>query len=69
MAGHCSKVREDIIQIDPKRDIQQFHITNMGKLIELNEADIRSDIHGLYINKSKQIIDTGRLKAEYQSDK
>ena len=37
----------------------------MGKLIELNEHDIRSDIHGLYINKSKQIIDTGRLKAEY----
>ena len=34
MGGHINKVKEDTIQIDPKIDIEQFHIRNIGKLIE-----------------------------------
>lgn len=50
-------------------DIQQFHIRNIGKLIEMNEGDIRSEMHGIYINKTKQIINTGRLRDEYMTAK
>ena len=43
----------------------------MGKLIETNEADIRSDMSMIYVNKTKQIINTGRLTHQYMgpSDK
>jgi len=53
VAGHVSKLKEDIVTIDPKMDIQQFHIRNIGKLIESAESEIRSDMHGITINKAK----------------
>ena len=64
MAGHVDKVREELIPIgkDDQKNIQQFHLRNIGKMIEANEADVRSEMTGIYINKNKQIIDTGRLK-------
>jgi len=52
-AGHVTKIKEVQENIDPKMDIQQFHIRNMGKLIEANEGDIRSDLNSIYINKTK----------------
>jgi hypothetical protein len=45
----------------------EFHIGNIGKLIEALETDIRSEMDGIYINKTKQIINTGRLKEEYMT--
>jgi len=36
-------------------------------MIELNENDIRQEMNGININKTRQIINTGRLKAEYMS--
>lgn len=44
-----------------------FHIANIGRLIELNETDIRMEMDSIYINKTKQIINTGRLKEEYMT--
>ena len=44
-----------------------FHIANIGKLIEANEGEIRSEMDGIYISKTKQIINTGRLKEEYMT--
>jgi hypothetical protein len=45
----------------------EFHIANIGKLIEQNETEIRSQMDGIYINKTKQILNTGRLKEEYMT--
>ena len=53
VAGHVNKVKEDLIQIDPKVDIQHFHLRSIGKLIEQNEGEIRGEMNGIYINKSK----------------
>jgi len=55
MAGHVDKVREELIPIskDDQKNIQQFHLRNIGKMIEANEADVRSEMHGIYINKNK----------------
>lgn len=44
-----------------------FHLANIGRLLELNETEIRTEMDGIYINKSKQIINTGRLKEEYMT--
>lgn len=50
------------------KDMQQFHIRNIGRMIEENEKDIRNEVQGIYITKSKQIIHTARLGSyEYQA--
>lgn len=61
------KVKEDYLNIDAKSqaDISQFHLRNIGKLIEANEGELRSDLHGNYINKTKLIINTGRYGYGY----
>ena len=45
----------------------EFHIGNIGRLIEANETEIRTEMDGIYINKTKQIINTGRLREEYMT--
>lgn len=44
-----------------------FHIANIGRLIELNETEIRTDMDSIYINKTRQIVNTGRLREEYMT--
>lgn len=44
-----------------------MHIANVGRLIEANESEIRSEIDGIYINKTKHIMKTGRLQEEFMS--
>jgi len=36
-------------------------------MIEQNESEIRQEMNGIFINKSKQIINTGRLRDEYMT--
>lgn len=45
-----------------------FHIVNVGGLIEKNEDTLRSEINDVYINKQRQITNTGRLKDSEQSE-
>jgi len=61
VGGQVLKVREEYQTIDPKVNPHDFHLRNIGKLIEANENDMRSESTGIYISKSKQIINTGRL--------
>ena len=44
-----------------------FHLAKIGALIETNETEIRGDMDSIYINKTKQIINTGRLREEYMT--
>ena len=53
--------------MDPKQNAQGFHLRNIGRLIEQNENDVRQEMSGIYINKSKQIIYTGRLREDYDA--
>ena len=66
MGGHINKIREIQVMMDPKTEADIFHIKNIGKLIEQNEADIRQEMQGVYLNKSKQIISSQRLREEQQ---
>lgn len=45
----------------------EFHLSNIGRIIEANESEIRNEMEGIYIGKTKQIINTGRLKEEYMT--
>jgi hypothetical protein len=48
-----------------EKDGDNFHIANIGKLIEQNETEIRQEIDSIFINNTKQIVITGRVKDEY----
>lgn len=65
IAGNVARLKEDYVAIDPKMDAAAFHLKTIGRLIEQNEGEIRSEMHGIFINKTKQIINTGRLRDEY----
>jgi hypothetical protein len=45
----------------------EFHLANIGRLIEANETEIRTEMDGIYVNKTKHIINTGRLREEYMT--
>jgi len=34
VAGNVNRLKEDLVTVDPKMDIQQFHLRNIGRLIE-----------------------------------
>lgn len=67
VGGQIVKVKEEYQTMDPKADPHDFHLKNIGKLIEANENEMRSESTGIYITKSKQIINTGRLEDKNMS--
>ena len=67
MAGNVTRFKEDLIQLDPKQNESQQHLKTIGRMIEQNESEIRQEMNGIFINKSKQIINTGRLRDEYMT--
>ena len=67
MAGNVTRFKEELVNLDPKQDASTQHIRIIGKMIETNESEIRGELNGIFINKSKQIINTGRLRDEYMS--
>lgn len=40
------------MQMDAKSG-DDFHLANIGRLLELNETEIRTEMDGIYINKTK----------------
>jgi hypothetical protein len=50
---NVTRLKEDYISIDPKIEVQSFHLKCIGKLIEQNETEIRNELNGIFINKSK----------------
>jgi len=49
-------------------DPDQFHIATIGRLIENNEDQLRNTVNDTYVNKQRQITNTGRLIEEYMTD-
>jgi len=67
VAGNVTRFKEDAIKLDPKVDTNFQHVSAIGKMIEQNESEVRQELNGIFINKSKQIINTGRLRDEYMT--
>lgn len=67
IAGNLTRTKDETYNIDPRTFGDDFHIANVGRLIENNETEIRQEMDSIYINKTKQIVNTGRLKEEYMT--
>ena len=71
LTGSTSKNAKEMVNIPEKLgqagelDFETFHISNIGTLIEQNEDKLRSEVSQLYINKQRQITNTGRLLEHY----
>jgi len=59
------------VQLPPdfgtKVDADMFHIKIIGKMIEKNESLSRNEVADNYINKQRQITNSGRLFEEYMT--
>ena len=66
IAGNLSRTKEETCVLDPKGGEEQ-HLANLGALIEANETEIRTEMDGIYIKKTKQIVNTGRLCETYMT--
>ena len=68
ISNQVNKTREQIYNLDQSidgADLQQFHIRNIGNLIENTEAEIRAEMHGITLTKSNQIVDNARLNMQF----
>lgn len=66
ICGTCTKRAE---QTFPKNDKLEDHLVRMGKMLEKNEGYLRDEIDAVYVGKSKQIINTGRVPDSYKNTK
>jgi len=67
VAGNATRVLSETVAMDKlAKDKNNFVIASIGKLIEQNETQVRRDIKGQLLDKSKLIINTGRLSHEYK---
>jgi capping protein beta len=56
IAGNLTRRREDTVSMDPRMkasNSDEFHISNIGRLIEANESEIRQEMDAIYINKTR----------------
>lgn len=53
----------------PKNDNNDEHLVRMGKMLEENERHLRDELDTVYVGKSKQIINTGRIPDQYKNTK
>lgn len=60
VSTNVTRLKEDYISIDSKVDVSEFHLKCIGRLIEQNETEIRNELNGIFINKSKQVINNAR---------
>jgi hypothetical protein len=67
VAGNVTRVLSETVSMDKlAKDKNNFVLASIGKLIEQNETQVRRDIKGQLLDKSKLIINTGRLSHEYK---
>jgi len=62
LGGSLSRQTEKICPVLPTAgsDYGQVHVANLGAMIEDMEIDMRSSIDSLYIQKTREILDTTR---------
>ena len=53
IAGSLTKTKEDTKSLEVSKNHQEYHIINIGKLIEANESEMRSEMESIYINKAR----------------
>lgn len=65
--GSCAKTAKAEVAFAGEKDPHQFHLRNLGRMIEDNEDKLRNDVTESYISKQRQITNSGRLLEEYMT--
>lgn len=68
IAGSCSKTSKSEVtgSAEFTSDPDQFHLRQIGQIIETNEDALRLEVAENYTSKQRQITNTGRLMDEYR---
>lgn len=66
ISGTTTKKSETL---HPKTDSSEEHLVRLGKMLEKNEGQLRDELDSVYVGKSKQIINTGRVPDHYRNTK
>lgn len=70
--GSSSKSCSDSVALPKdfggKTNAHDFHIAQIGRLIEANEDSLRTTVQETYLIKQRQITNTGRLMEEYMTE-
>jgi hypothetical protein len=69
VAGSCAKTANQTVTLpaDFATNSDAHHLRVIGKIIENNEGILRTEVTDNYINKQRQIINSGRLVEEYMN--
>jgi hypothetical protein len=69
IAGASAKTAKTEVAVDAafNADAGQVHIRTLGRLIEDNEGLLRNEVADGYVNKQRQITNSGRLLEEYMT--
>ncbi len=69
VAGSCSKTTSQTVALpaDFATNSDAHHLRVVGKMIENHEGQLRTEVADNYINKQRQIINSGRLVEEYMN--
>lgn len=51
----------------PKASDSKGNVACLGEMMEQNESDLRDEMETIYVNKSKQIINSGRMSEVYKN--
>jgi capping protein beta len=65
----CGTSTKKSEQNHPKTDNTTEHLIRLGKMLEKNEGYLRDELDSVYVGKSKQIINTGRIPDSYKNTK
>ena len=68
MFGNLRKTVKDSLfkktdnkKILPDCEVDEFHLTNVGKLVEENETFLRQQMESVFIRKTEEIIEKTRI--------
>lgn len=74
LTGSSSKQAQDTVTMPDNlgtsaamMDHDMFHISNIGRMIEHNEGLLRGELTDIYVNKQRNITNTGRLIEEFMT--
>jgi hypothetical protein len=55
--------------LSSEADPDMFHLRTIGKMIEANESQLRSDTLETYVNKQRQVLNQSRQKENFSGTK
>lgn len=65
----CGTSTKKTEKTQAKTDNNDAHLIRLGKMLEESEQYLRDELDAVYVSKSKQIINTGKINEIYKNNK